>query len=90
MPLVLNSAHFAVFTDVGDAFDRGNPSFRPLLSVGAELRGDFVVGYNIPLMGRLGYGRILTNRNRIAGLVDDLMGWNAKNGVLVLEIGTSF
>ena len=25
--------------------------------------GDFIVGYHLPIMGRLGYGIILTNRN---------------------------
>ncbi len=90
LPLALNSAHFALFADVGDAFFRGNPSFRPLLGVGAELRGDFVIGWHIPVMGRLGYGIIVTNRNRIAGLTDSLTGWDARNGVMILELGTSF
>lgn len=88
LPLALNSAHLAFFTDVGDAFN--NPSFRPLLGVGAEVRGDFVIGYHIPLMGRLGYGIILTNRDRIAGVPDSLTGADARNGVLILELGTSF
>jgi hypothetical protein len=86
----MNSAHIAFFADVGDAVTRGNPSFRPLLGVGAELRGDFIIGYHIPLMGRLGYGIILTNRDRITGLTDPLTGADVSNGVLILEIGTSF
>jgi hypothetical protein len=88
VPVALNSAHLAVFTDVGDAFN--NPSFRPLLGIGAELRGDFIIGYHIPVMGRLGYGVILTHRDRIAGVTDSLTGADARNGVVILEVGTSF
>jgi hypothetical protein len=88
MPLALNSAHLAFFTDVGDAFN--NPSFRPLLGIGAEIRGDFIIGYHVPLMGRLGYGIIVTNRDRIIGVKDSLTGADARNGVLILEVGTSF
>jgi hypothetical protein len=88
IPLALNSAHLAFFADVGDAFN--NPSFRPLLGLGAEVRGDFIIGYHIPVMGRLGYGVIVTNRDRIAGATDSLTGADARNGVLILEVGTSF
>jgi hypothetical protein len=88
IPLALNSAHLAFFTDVGDAFN--DPSFRPLLGVGAEIRGDFIIGYHVPLMGRLGYGIILTNRDRIAGATDSLTGADARHGVVILEVGTSF
>ncbi|HEX5036776.1 MAG TPA: hypothetical protein VFX30_06425 [bacterium] len=88
MPLALNSAHLAFFTDVGDAFN--NPSFRPLVGLGAEIRGDFIIGYHLPLMGRLGYGIIVTNRDRIIGVKDSLTGADARNGVLILELGTSF
>ncbi len=90
LPFAMNSAHCALFADIGDAFNQGNPSFRPLLGVGAELRGDFVVGWHLPLMGRLGYGVIVTNRDRIAGATDSLTGADARNGVLILEVGTSF
>jgi hypothetical protein len=71
LPFFLNSAHFSLFADVGDAFNRGNPSFRPLLGLGAEIRGNFVVGWHLPVMGRLGYGIIVTNRDRIAGARPD-------------------
>lgn len=90
LPLALNSAHFSLFTDMGDAFGRGSPSFRPLTGVGAEVRGDFVVGYHFPVVGRLGYGMIITNRNRISGAKDNLTGADARHGVLILEVGTSF
>jgi len=49
-----------------------------------------VIGYYLPVTGRLGYGLILTNRQRIAGFADSLMGTDARNGVLILELGTSF
>lgn len=87
-PFSLNSAHLAFFTDIGDAFN--NPSFRPMLGIGAELRGDFIIGYHLPVMGRLGYGVIVTNRNRITGATDSLTGADARNGVVILEVGTSF
>lgn len=90
LPFALNSAHFALFADVGDAYNRTNSSFRPLLGVGGEIRGDFVIGYYLPVMGRLGYGIIVTNRDRIAGIPDTLTGADARNGVIVLEAGTSF
>jgi lipoate-protein ligase A len=60
------------------------------LGIGAELRGDFVIAYHVPVMGRLGYGIIVTNRNRITGATDSLTGADARNGVLILEVGTSF
>ncbi len=90
LPLAVNSTHFAIFADVGDAFNRGFSSFRPLLGVGGELRADFIIGYHLPVMGRLGYGILVTNRNRIAGVKDVLTGADARNGVIVLELGTSF
>jgi len=92
-----NAAHFALFADFGDAYLRENAALginprydRPLLGVGAELRGEFVIGYYLPVTGRLGYGIIVTNRGRIAGLTDPLIGQDARNGVLILEVGTSF
>ena len=92
LPFFLNTAHFALFTDVGDAFNRNQTlsKFRPMLAVGGELRGDFVIAYGIPLVGRLGYGVVLTNRARLAGLEDPFTTAAAKNGVIVFDIGTSF
>ncbi len=90
LPGHANAAHFALFADVGDVMARANPRLRPLVGVGAELRGEFVIGYYLPVTGRLGYGLILTNRQRIAGFADSLMGTDARNGVLILELGTSF
>jgi hypothetical protein len=90
LPIALNSAHFAVFADLGDAFNRGTPGLSPMLGVGGELRGDFVVGYHVPVMGRLGYGIVVTNRARLNGLVDTLSSADAQHGVIVLEVGTSF
>jgi hypothetical protein len=41
-------------------------------------------------MGRLGYGVLLTHRERITGATDSLTGSDARNGVVILEVGTSF
>ncbi len=90
LPLAINQAHLAFFADLGDAMRRDATRFRPLLGVGAELRADFILSWHLPVTGRLGYGVIVTNRDRIVGLKDDLTGADARNGVVVLELGTSF
>ncbi|MBI1909360.1 MAG: PD40 domain-containing protein [Deltaproteobacteria bacterium] len=97
LPLFLNSAHLGLFADYGDAWNKDQKTggfvdfFKDfLLGVGAELRGDFVIGYHIPVTGRLGYGIIVVNQARVAGLTDPILGSNIKNGVLILELGTSF
>ncbi|MBI2982116.1 MAG: PD40 domain-containing protein, partial [Deltaproteobacteria bacterium] len=94
LPLHGNAAHFALFADMGDAYRRTAPITydQPLLGVGAEIRGEFVISYYLPITGRLGYGIIVTHRDRIAsfGLTDPLTGADAKNGVVILEVGTSF
>jgi len=90
MPLSSNSTHLGFFMDVGDAFDRGESIFRPMLGVGSELRSDLMIGYNIPLTTRLGYGIILTHRDRLAGFKDNLTSADVKNGIIILDIGTTF
>ncbi len=92
LPFFLKEGHFALFADVGDGFNRNQtPSkFRPMLSVGGELRGDFVLGYGIPVTGRLGYGIVLTNRARLNGVQDSFTSASAKKGVVVFELGSSF
>ncbi len=89
-PIALNNTHLAFFADLGDAFDAGEKNFQPMLGVGSELRADFVLGYHLPLTARLGYGIILTNRARIAGVKDGLTGADVRNGVVILDIGASF
>jgi len=98
-PLFLRSAHMALFSDAGDAWNAsqktgGLTDFFDdfMVSVGLELRGDFVLGYGLPVVGRLGYGILVVNRDRIRilGVADPLTKADARNGVVILEIGTSF
>ena len=87
----------ALFSDAGDAWNAsqktgGLTDFFDdfMVSVGLELRGDFVLGYGLPVVGRLGYGILVVNRDRILGVADPLTKADARNGVVILEIGTSF
>ncbi|MDO8643357.1 MAG: hypothetical protein Q7S00_00105 [bacterium] len=98
-PFFMNSAHFALFADYGDAWQAsqkngGVTDFFDdfFLGTGAELRGDFVIAYHLPMSGRLGYGYLLRGRNRAEnlGLSDPLTGSNLKYGIVILELGTSF
>lgn len=95
-PLFLNRAHLGLFADYGDIFNAdsgrdGDDFFdRFMLGVGAELRGDFVFGHGLPITGRLGYGIVVTNRDRLNGSTDDTTGGDAKSGTVVLQLGTSF
>lgn len=95
LPIFLNDAHVALFADYGNAWNAnespGHNFFGNfLLGTGLELRGDFVIGYGLPVTGRIGYGIIVKNRNRIRGLTDPILGHDAKYGVLILQLGTSF
>ena len=96
-PVNLQKIYLAFFTDYGDAWFRNEKendgkSFLDdfLLSVGAELKGDFVLGYGLPVTGRFGYGIVVNNRDRILGLTDSLTGMDVQNGVFYLQFGTSF
>ncbi len=89
-PISVNKTHLAIFADLGDAYDRGEPRFRPLLGLGAEVRGDLILGYRLPLTMRLGFARIFTHRDRLVGLSDGLTGGDARYGTVILNIGTSF
>lgn len=96
-PLYLQNIHTALFADFGDMWsaDTKSDSISDFfddffLGVGAELRGDFVIGHGLPVKGRLGYGIIVLNRDRLGGLKDPILKHAAKWGVLILELGTSF
>jgi Tol biopolymer transport system component len=96
-PIAMQNAHMALFADYGDGWlaDQKPDSIRDFfdnffLGVGLELRGDFVIGHGLPVKGRLGYGVIVVNRDRILGLKDPILKTAAKYGVLILELGTSF
>ena len=90
LPLGVQNAHLAFFTDTGDAFDPGEPKFRPFVGVGGEVRAEFLIGYHLPLLARLGYGIILTHRDRLSGIKDGLTRVDVRNGVMILDLGSSF
>jgi dipeptidyl aminopeptidase/acylaminoacyl peptidase len=89
-PIFLNNLHLAFFGDFGSVFE-GSPHLNEfLLGVGAEIRGDFVIGYGLPITGRLGYAIIVKGREFLDSLTDPVTGASIKNGALILEVGTSF
>lgn len=63
---------------------------RMLVAVGAELGGDVVLGYGLPLQVRLGYGIILTNRDRFGSLTDAITGQSLRYGSVYFQLGTMF
>lgn len=94
-PIYLQKVHTTFFSDFGDSWARNgkdNVGFFDdfFLSAGAELQGDFVVGYGLPVTTRLGYAIILKNRDQIAGLTDSLFGNDIRNGTFYIQFGTSF
>lgn len=89
-PLYLKNLHMAFFADYGTVFDTSPKLNEFLLGVGAELRGNFVIAYGLPITGRLGYGIIVKGREFLGGLTDPLTKASIKNGVVILELGTSF
>jgi len=94
MPLFVKDISGAIFADYGNAWNAGIPiedTFDDfLLGVGAELRGDFIVGHGLPLHARIGYAIIVLNRDRIRFLNDPLFGTALKYGMFVLALGWSF
>lgn len=94
-PFYLKNLHAAFFADYGNAWNAGESTGKYFfgkffLGTGAELRADFVVGHGLPIVGRLGYGIIVLNRDRLGNATDPLLGTPVKNGMLVLQLGTSF
>jgi hypothetical protein len=66
LPLGADKLAFAVFGDVGDAWDVGERArLNRLRSVGAELIGDMTVNYDVPLRLRLGVAQPATGHARL-------------------------
>ncbi len=66
LPLGADKLAFAVFGDVGDAWDVGERArLNRLRSVGAELIGDMTVNYDVPLRLRLGVAQPATGHTRV-------------------------
>jgi hypothetical protein len=66
LPIGADKLAFAVFGDVGDAWDVGERArLHRLRSVGAELIGDVTVNYDVPLRLRLGVAQPATGHARV-------------------------
>jgi len=66
LPFGADKLAFAVFGDVGDAWDVGEqPRLHRLRSVGAELISDMTVSYDLPLRFRLGVAQPATGQARV-------------------------
>lgn len=89
-PIQINKIYMNFFADYGSVFNGSLDFNNFLLGVGAEIRGDFILGYGLPLTARLGYGIIVSGREFIQGLKDPVLGTAITNGTLILELGTSF
>lgn len=89
-PIHLNKLYMVFFADYGSVFNGDIDFDNFLLGVGAEVRGDFVIGYGLPITARLGYGIIVSGRQFIQGLKDPITNASITNGTLILSLGTSF
>ncbi len=89
-PIHLNQMYMAFFADYGSVWNDNIDFDNFLLGVGAELRGDFVLGYGLPITARIGYGIIVVGRQFIQGLKDPILNTDITNGTLILSLGTSF
>jgi len=66
LPLGADRLAFAVFGDVGDAWDEGEAArLHRLHSFGAELIGDMTVSYDLPLRVRLGVAQPATGHPQV-------------------------
>jgi len=89
-PIHLNKLYMVFFADYGSVFNGDIDFHNFLLGVGSELRGDFIIGYGLPITARIGYGIIVSGRQFIQGLTDPITGAAVKNGTVILQLGTSF
>jgi hypothetical protein len=100
VPVFLKDISGALLTDFGNAWNAhenngAQDSIKTffndfLLSVGAELRGNFIIGHGLPVHGRIGYAIIVRNQDRVDYLVDPILGSSIKYGMLIITLGTSF
>ncbi len=68
LPFGADKVAFAVFGDIGDAWDPGEPArLHELRSFGAELVADVTVSYDLPLRLRLGVARPATGDTQVYG-----------------------
>jgi hypothetical protein len=66
LPLGADKLAFAVFGDVGDAWDPGEPArLHRLRSAGIELIGDLTVSYDLPLRVRVGVAQPASGHPRL-------------------------
>jgi hypothetical protein len=66
LPLGADKLALAVFGDVGDAWNAGEPArLHRLRAVGAELVGDITVSYDLPLRARVGVAQPATGHPRL-------------------------
>jgi len=66
LPFGADKLAFAVFGDVGDAWNVGEPArLHRLRSLGAELIGDMTVNYDLPLRVRLGIAQPATGHPQV-------------------------
>lgn len=89
-PIFLKSFYAVFFSDLGTVFNDAPAWNEFLWGVGTELRGDFTIGYGLPLTARLGYGIIVKGREFLTGLHDPITQASLKYGTLILQVGTSF
>lgn len=92
-PIFLDKAYLSFFVDGGDIRMRNSTSdlfSRTLVSAGAEVMGNVVVGYGLPVTLRGGYGIILVNRDRIGTLTDAVTQQSLKYGSVYFQFGTMF
>jgi len=89
-PIFLKNFYTVFFSDLGSVFNDAPNWDEFLWGVGLELRGDFTVGYGLPLTARLGYGIIVKGREFLGGLHDPITQASLKYGTLILQVGTSF
>ena len=92
-PIFLDKLHLGLFVDGGDIKLRTETDAlfsRMMIAPGIELKGDFVLGYGLPITARLGYAVVVTNRDRLGTLDDAITQQSLKYGSVFFQAGTFF